>query len=60
MSDKRKILIQLDTDAQPSVFDRVVAVDAGAGVVVHVEETWADHAVLSSMDEQHRNDRMPQ
>jgi len=25
----RKILIQLDTDAQPSVFDRVVAVDAG-------------------------------
>jgi len=30
MADKRKILIQLDTDAQPSVFDRVVAVDAGA------------------------------
>jgi methylenetetrahydrofolate/methylenetetrahydromethanopterin dehydrogenase (NADP+) len=29
MSDKKKILIQLDTDAQPSVFDRVVAVDAG-------------------------------
>jgi hypothetical protein len=28
--DKRKILIQLDTDPQPSVFDRVVAVDAGA------------------------------
>ncbi len=28
--DKRKILIQLDTDAHPSVFDRVVAVDAGA------------------------------
>jgi methylenetetrahydrofolate/methylenetetrahydromethanopterin dehydrogenase (NADP+) len=28
--DKRKILIQLDSDAQPSVFDRVVAVDAGA------------------------------
>ncbi len=27
---KRKILIQLDTDAHPSVFDRVVAVDAGA------------------------------
>src|ERR1051326_2490828 len=24
----KKILIQLDTDAQPSVFDRVVAVDA--------------------------------
>lgn len=30
MSDKRTILIQLDTDPQPSVFDRVVAVDAGA------------------------------
>jgi hypothetical protein len=31
MSDeRRKILIQLDTDAHPSVFDRVVAVDAGA------------------------------
>jgi hypothetical protein len=30
MSDKRKILVQLDTDPHPSVFDRVVAVDAGA------------------------------
>jgi hypothetical protein len=28
--DKRKILIQLDSDLQPSVFDRVVAIDAGA------------------------------
>jgi hypothetical protein len=28
--DKRKILIQLDSDPHPSVFDRVVAVDAGA------------------------------
>jgi hypothetical protein len=28
--DKRKILIQLDSDAQPSVFDRIVAIDAGA------------------------------
>jgi hypothetical protein len=28
--DKRKILIQLDCDAQPSAFDRVVAIDAGA------------------------------
>jgi hypothetical protein len=27
--DKRKILIQLDSDAQASVFDRVVAIDAG-------------------------------
>jgi hypothetical protein len=31
--EKRKILIQLDTDPQPSVFDRVVAVDAGADLV---------------------------
>lgn len=29
----RKILIQLDSDAHPSVFDRVVAVDAGADEV---------------------------
>ena len=29
MSDKKKILIQLDSDSHPSVFDRVVAVDAG-------------------------------
>ena len=27
--EKRKILVQLDTDAQPSLFDRVVAIDAG-------------------------------
>ncbi len=33
MSDKHKILIQLDGDAHPSVFDRVVAVDAGADEV---------------------------
>jgi hypothetical protein len=29
-STKPKILIQLDTDSQPSVFDAVVAIDAGA------------------------------
>jgi hypothetical protein len=33
MSDKSTILLQLDTDPQPSVFDRVVAVDAGAAHV---------------------------
>lgn len=32
--DKRKILIQLDGDPQPSVFDQVVAYDAGADVVL--------------------------
>lgn len=31
--DKRRILIQLDTDPQASVFDRVVAVDAGAEAI---------------------------
>ncbi|MCS7020615.1 MAG: NADP-dependent methylenetetrahydromethanopterin/methylenetetrahydrofolate dehydrogenase [Gemmataceae bacterium] len=30
MADKAKILVQLDTDPLPSVFDRVVAIDAGA------------------------------
>ena len=29
MSDKTKILIQIDPDTHPSVFDRVVAIDAG-------------------------------
>ena len=29
MSDKRKILVQLDADTQPSLFDRIVALDAG-------------------------------
>ena len=33
MSDKPTILVQLDTDPLPSVFDRVVAVDAGASHV---------------------------
>ena len=33
MVAKRKILIQLDSDADPSVFDRVVAIDAGADEV---------------------------
>jgi hypothetical protein len=31
--DKRKILVQLDSDPQPSIFDRVVAIDAGADEV---------------------------
>src|SRR5205085_5918461 len=33
MADKPKILVQLDTDPLPSVFDRIVAVDAGADQV---------------------------
>jgi hypothetical protein len=31
--DKPKILIQIDSDFQPSVFDRIVAIDAGADEV---------------------------
>src|SRR5438874_1109851 len=34
MSDKPTILLQLDTDEQPSVFDRIVALDAGAQQVL--------------------------
>jgi hypothetical protein len=34
MADKRAILIQLDSDPQPSVFDRIVALDAGADEVL--------------------------
>src|SRR5215468_322249 len=33
MADKRTILIQIDGDPLPSVFDRVVAIDAGADEV---------------------------
>ena len=32
--EKRKLLIQLDSDPQPSVFDQVVAYDAGADAVL--------------------------
>ena len=35
--DKRKILIQIDSDPQPSVFDRVVAIDAGAIVLIETD-----------------------
>src|SRR5262245_52289860 len=31
---KKKILVQIDTDVQPSVFDRIVALDAGADEVM--------------------------
>ncbi len=34
MSEKRRILVQLDTDPQASVFDSVVALDAGAEVLL--------------------------
>lgn len=34
MSTKRTLLVQLDTDPQPSLFDRIVALDAGAEEVL--------------------------
>lgn len=34
MSDKKKLLVQLDPDPQPSLFDRIVAYDAGADEVL--------------------------
>ena len=47
-STKPKILVQLDTDPQPSVFDAVVAVDAGVdhllrhgGVTPGMSATWS-------------------
>jgi hypothetical protein len=41
--DKRKILIQLDSDPQPSVFDRVVAIDAGADEVFSYGGVLPEH-----------------
>ena len=41
MSDKPTILVQLDTDPQPSVFDRVVAVDAGRRAPVQLRRRHA-------------------
>jgi hypothetical protein len=42
MSNKPSILIQLDTDVQPSVFDRVVAVDAGADHIFSYAQVTPD------------------
>ena len=41
--DKRKILIQLDSDPNPSVFDRVVAVDAGADEIFSYAGVKPEH-----------------
>ena len=41
--DKRKILIQLDSDTHASVFDRVVAVDAGADEIFSYASVKAEH-----------------
>jgi hypothetical protein len=41
--DKRKILIQLDSDPHASVFDRVVAIDAGADEVFSYSGVKPEH-----------------
>ncbi|MFM7043503.1 MAG: methylene-tetrahydromethanopterin dehydrogenase N-terminal domain-containing protein, partial [Planctomycetaceae bacterium] len=41
----RRILIQLDCDPQPSTFDAVVAVDAGAEVLLRHGGVTAEQAV---------------
>lgn len=43
MSNKRRILIQIDNDPMPSVFDRVVAVDAGAEEIFSYGGVEPDH-----------------
>src|SRR5262249_54037539 len=41
--DKRKILIQLDSDQHASVFDRVVAIDAGADEIFSYAGVKPEH-----------------
>lgn len=41
---RSKVLIQLDVDPQPSVFDAVVAVDAGADVLLRHASVRPEHA----------------
>jgi hypothetical protein len=42
MPPKRRILIQLDTDPQASVFDRVVAIDSGVDVIFSHSQVTLD------------------
>jgi hypothetical protein len=41
--DKRKILIQIDSDIHPSVFDRIVAIDAGADEIFSYGGVRSEH-----------------
>ncbi|MCS7015416.1 MAG: NADP-dependent methylenetetrahydromethanopterin/methylenetetrahydrofolate dehydrogenase [Gemmatales bacterium] len=45
MSTRRRILIQLDTDAHPSVFDSIVALDAGAEVLLRYGNVRPENVV---------------
>ena len=42
-SIKKKILIQLDTDRHPSVFDQVVAVDSGVDHIFSYGSVLPEH-----------------
>ncbi len=43
MAEKRKILIQIDSDPFPSLFDRIVALDAGAEEVISYGGVQVEH-----------------
>ena len=45
MSEKRKILLQLDTDSRPSSFDSVVAVDSGVDVLLCHSDVTPENVV---------------
>ncbi len=45
MADKRKVLLQFDTDPQASSFDSLVAIDAGAEVVLPYANVGEDQIV---------------
>ncbi len=45
MLDKKKVLLQIDTDVHASSFDSIVAIDAGADVVLPFTEVDVDNVV---------------
>lgn len=45
MAEKRRILLQLDTDGQPSAFDSIVALDAGAEVLLRYGNVRPENVV---------------
>lgn len=45
MAEKRRIMLQLDTDGQPSAFDSIVALDAGAEVLLRYGNVRPENVV---------------
>lgn len=45
MADKRKVLLQFDTDQHASSFDSLVAIDAGADVILHYANVGLEQIV---------------